>query len=97
MRIIYLLASHAKCATYLVATAPIFAIVKLSTWKIRPIISVKKPGFERALVARKIGQGDNHTPLMLDKIVALATLVIPRPALSDQFARNQRKQKIDAN
>ena len=34
---------------------------------------------------------------MLDKIVALATLVSPRPVLSDQFARNQRKQKIDAS
>lgn len=34
---------------------------------------------------------------MLDKIVALATLVSPRPALSDQFARNQRKQNIDAS
>jgi len=34
---------------------------------------------------------------MLDKIVALATLVSPRPAVSDQFARNQRKQKADAN
>jgi hypothetical protein len=34
---------------------------------------------------------------MLDKMVALATLVIPRPPLSDQFAQNQRKQKTDAN
>jgi len=35
-------------------------------------------------------------PLVLDKIVALATWVRPRPAVSDQFARNQRKQNTDA-
>jgi hypothetical protein len=33
---------------------------------------------------------------MLDKMVALATLVKPRDAFTDQFARNQRKQKMDA-
>lgn len=33
---------------------------------------------------------------MLDKMVALATLVRPRPAVNDQFARNQRKQNTDA-
>jgi hypothetical protein len=40
--------------------------------------------------------GRCYTPLMLDKMVALATLVMPRPAVNDQFARNQRKQKTDA-
>jgi len=35
-------------------------------------------------------------PLMLDKIVALATCVRPRPAVNDQLARNQRKQNTDA-
>jgi hypothetical protein len=40
--------------------------------------------------------GRYHTPLMLDKMVALATLVRPRPAVNDQFARNQRKQNTDA-
>jgi hypothetical protein len=39
---------------------------------------------------------ESYTPLMLDKIVALATLVSPRPTLSDQFARNQRGQNTDA-
>ena len=33
---------------------------------------------------------------MLDKIVALATLVKLRDAFIDQFARNQRKQNTDA-
>jgi hypothetical protein len=33
---------------------------------------------------------------MLDKIVALATWVRPRPAVRDQLARNQRKQNADA-
>jgi hypothetical protein len=33
---------------------------------------------------------------MLDKMVALATLVKPRDAFIDQFARNQRKQNTDA-
>jgi hypothetical protein len=40
--------------------------------------------------------GRYYTPLMLDRMVALATLVRPRPAVSVQFARNQRKQKTDA-
>jgi hypothetical protein len=40
--------------------------------------------------------GRYYTPLMLDKMVALATLVRPRPAVNDQFARNQRKQNADA-
>jgi len=35
-------------------------------------------------------------PLMLDKMVALATLVKPRDAFIVQFARNQRKQNTDA-
>ena len=34
---------------------------------------------------------------MLDKIVALATWVRPRAAVSDQLARNQRKQNTDAS
>jgi hypothetical protein len=34
---------------------------------------------------------------MLDKIVALATWVRPRPAVNDQLARNQRKQNTDAS
>jgi hypothetical protein len=33
---------------------------------------------------------------MLDKMVALATLVKPRAAFIVQFARNQRKQNTDA-
>jgi hypothetical protein len=33
---------------------------------------------------------------MLDKMVALATLVKPREAFIVQFARNQRKQNTDA-
>jgi len=33
---------------------------------------------------------------MLDKMVALATLVKPRDAFIVQFARNQRKQNTDA-
>lgn len=33
---------------------------------------------------------------MLDKIVALATLVKPRDAFIVQFARNQRKQNTEA-
>jgi hypothetical protein len=33
---------------------------------------------------------------MLDNMVALATLVIPRDAFIVQFARNQRKQNTDA-
>ncbi len=40
--------------------------------------------------------GRYHTPLILDKMVALATLVRPRAAFIDQFARNQRKQNTDA-
>ena len=34
---------------------------------------------------------------MLDKIVALDTWVKPRPAVSDQLARNQRNQNTDAS
>lgn len=41
-------------------------------------------------------RGGCHTPLVLDKIVALATWVRPRLAVSDQFARNQTKQNTDA-
>ena len=40
--------------------------------------------------------GRYYAPLMLDKMVALATLVRPRPAVSDQFAKNQSKQNTDA-
>ena len=39
--------------------------------------------------------GGTHAPLMLDRIVALATLVKPSAALPDQFATNQKKQKME--
>ena len=34
---------------------------------------------------------------MLDKIVALATWVRPRPAVSDKLARDQRNRNTDAS
>ena len=85
-----------KYTAHLVATAAIFAIVKRSTRHIRPIINVKNPELAYLSTSDGNSKKDRHTPLVLDKIVALATWVRPRPAVNDQLARNQRKQNTDA-
>ena len=76
-------------------TAEIFAKVNVSTWNTRPTSNVKKPFFLSEVYTSC--QNHQHIPLVLDKIVALATLVRPRLALTLQFAMNQKRQKIDAN
>lgn len=56
---------------HLVNTAAILTAVRLSTLKSRPIPNVKKPGMENiSMYQHTICL---NTPLMLDKIVALAT------------------------
>ena len=64
-------------ATNLVKTAPIFINVRLSTLNMRPMPKVKKPaggGAHRNMLSDSAVR-QIHSPLMLDRIVALATLV----------------------
>ena len=68
---------------------------KDSTWKIRPTSKVKKP---RGIFNHKSRDTiEIGLPLVLDNIVALATLVESKLALTLQLAMNQKMQKIEAS
>ena len=81
--------------TYLVITAPTLARLNDSTPNMRPMIMVKNPVDNDHYFPSAWPM--DYAPLILERMVALATLVYSKPALRDQLARNHRKQKIDAS
>lgn len=83
-----------SCETNLVTTAHIFPIVSDSTLKSRPSKRVKNPAKYGFQIMRL---PNSDIPLVLDKIVELATLVKSRLAFTLQLAINQKKQNTDAN
>lgn len=87
--------SLSETGSYLVRTAIILTSVKLSTRNKRPMANVKNPRMKSE--GHYIGRSEANLPLMLDKMVALATLVYSRAALRAQFAINHKKQNHAAN
>lgn len=83
--------------TYLAITAPILTSPSVSTRNIRPITSVKNP-MVRTNETLICGNGyfGRHIPLILNKIVTLATLVNCRDMFADQPPMKAIQQNTNA-